>query len=241
MTMKVRKRTMQNRLEAGIRFGLLACAVLCAASLRGQERDERAGATSEAPAEGAAKDAAAEQARLEEVFREALSGATLTGRWRTIRDGVLGEEREETYSISSATKTAGDLWIIVARVQYGDKDVTLPVPVRVRWAGDTPVISVTDAGLPGLGTYTARVLVYRDVYSGAWFGPGVTGTLSGTIRRDGDQDAQKDAEKNAEKNEEASEDGRPDTSPSPQPDPDDAKEKENEEADRDETSSREAA
>jgi hypothetical protein len=38
----------------------------------------------------------------------------------------------------------------------------------VKWAGDTPVISVTDVGVPGLGTYTARVVVYGDQYAGIW-------------------------------------------------------------------------
>ncbi len=124
---------------------------------------------------------AGELSALEKKFAETLSGATLRGRWCLVKGDKLGEEKEEQYAIRSATKVAGDVWLIGARIQYGGKDVTLPVPVKVFWAGDTPVISVTDLGLPGLGSYTARVMVYQGLYSGTWFGPGHSGLLSGSI------------------------------------------------------------
>ena len=62
--------------------------------------------------------------------------------------------------------------------------MTLPVPVRLEWAGDTPVVSVTDLGLPGLGTYTARVAFYRDLYAGMWWGSSHGGNMFGKIERD---------------------------------------------------------
>ena len=120
---------------------------------------------------------------LEEKFVSALTGATLAGRWRLVKDGKLGQEADERYSISSVQKLAGDLWLIGARIQYGGKDVTLPVPVRVNWAGDTPVISVTKAAIPGLGTYTARVLVYEGSYAGTWSASDHQGFLSGLLER----------------------------------------------------------
>ena len=123
------------------------------------------------------------RAELEKRFSDTLTGATLIGRWRLVKDGGLGEEREEKYSISAATKVGGDLWLITARIQYAGKDVTVPVPVKVLWAGDTPIVTVTDAGIPGLGTYTARVMFYRDLYTGTWFGPGHGGLMSGSITR----------------------------------------------------------
>ena len=144
---------------------------------------ERPDAESKAQREGPQRSTKKTQDELEAEFKKTLTGATMTGRWRTVKDGKLSEEREEKYSVTSATKAGQNLWIILARVQYGEKDVTLPVPVTVLWAGDTPIISVTDAGLPGLGTYTARVMIYRDLYSGTWFGPNVAGFLSGTIER----------------------------------------------------------
>ncbi|HVR75344.1 MAG TPA: hypothetical protein VMT52_13490 [Planctomycetota bacterium] len=127
---------------------------------------------------------------LEEKFASTMSGATLAGKWRLVKDGKLGEEKEDKYTIRAATKVGEDLWLIGARVQYGGKDVTVPVPVKVFWAGDTPVISITNAGLPGLGTYTARVLIYDGHYTGTWSGPGHAGFLTGLITR---EEAKKDS------------------------------------------------
>jgi len=138
---------------------------------------------------GEKKQAAAEKdkkapalSELEKKFQETLSNSTLVGRWRLAKGGKLGDEKEDKYTISSVTKVgSADLWVIGARIQYGGKDVTLPVPVKVYWAGDTPVISITNAGIPGLGTYTARVMVYGDYYTGTWSAPDHAGFLSGCI------------------------------------------------------------
>jgi hypothetical protein len=109
------------------------------------------------------KDAATEQARLEREFEQTLTGATLTGKFAT-GDKVA----EDRYTILKASRVAGETWVIQTRIQYGKRDITVPVPVTVKWAGDTPVITLTDAGIPGLGTFTARVLFYRGQYAGTW-------------------------------------------------------------------------
>ncbi|MBI4660416.1 MAG: SUMF1/EgtB/PvdO family nonheme iron enzyme [Verrucomicrobia bacterium] len=126
---------------------------------------------------------AADRADLEQKFKETLSNSVLVGRWCLVKDGKLGEEREEKYTIRTVNKAGEDLWLIFARVQYGEKDVTLPVPVQVKWAGDTPVISITNLGLPGLGTYTARVVIYDRTYAGTWSGPNYGGLLHGIIEK----------------------------------------------------------
>ena len=53
--------------------------------------------------------------------------------------------------------------------------------VEVGWGHS--VVSVTDLGLPGLGTYTARVVFYRDSYAGMWWGGKHGGNLFGRIER----------------------------------------------------------
>lgn len=134
------------------------------------------------------KTATRSQVELEQKFRETFTNATLVGRWRLSgKDGKLGEAREETYSVQSVTKASKDVWLFNGvRVKYGGKDVTLPVPIpmKVLWAGDTPVISVTNLAFPGLGTYTARVMVYRGIYTGAWFASDHGGSMSGQITND---------------------------------------------------------
>jgi len=53
-------------------------------------------------------------------------------------------------------------------MQYRDRDIPLPLPVTIKWAGDTPIITLTDLSIPGMGTYTARVILYRDQSAGTW-------------------------------------------------------------------------
>jgi hypothetical protein len=119
------------------------------------------------------------QTALENEFQRTMTNATMAGHY------TLGDDKpphEDKYTITSATKVPlTDKWVITSRIQYGEHDVTVPIIVPVKWAGDTPVIEVTDLSIPGLGTYTARVLVYRDHYAGTWSGGDHGGHLYGKI------------------------------------------------------------
>jgi hypothetical protein len=123
---------------------------------------------------------AASQESLEKKFEETLSGAVLEGSF-TINGRESERLRTERYEIHSVMKLAGDIWTFNVRIQYGDHDVTLPVPVRVEWAGDTPVVSLTDADIPGLGTFSARVLFYQGQYAGTWSHGETVGNQFGRI------------------------------------------------------------
>ncbi len=137
------------------------------------------------PSEGrtAPMAAAPENAALEKQFKELLTDAVFVGRWCLVKDGAMGEEQDEKYTIHGASKVGGEVWLIHARVQYGRRDLVVPIPVKVKWAGDTPIISITDLGIPGLGTYTARVVVYGGTYAGTWSGGNHAGLLHGIIRK----------------------------------------------------------
>jgi len=111
------------------------------------------------------KDAASEQERLEKAFAEKMTGSTLVGRFSSNKSDKIHQDR---YTIAKVSKLAGDVWIWQARIQYGEHDVDVPVPVKMMWAGDTPVITLTDAGVPGMGKFTVRILFYRDEYAGTW-------------------------------------------------------------------------
>jgi len=123
----------------------------------------------------------------EAAFAEMMDKAVLKGSWQmTSGEGLVGKKplsdpKPESYAIEGASKVIGDHWIITARIRFADKDVTIPVPVRVVWAGDTPVITVDSTKIPMLGEYSARVMVYRNFYAGTWFGKGYGGVLSGQI------------------------------------------------------------
>ena len=92
----------------------------------------------------------------------------------------------EKYTLGEVKKLAGNMWLIPARIQYGEHDVTLPITVPIQWAGDTPVIVVDNVGLPGFGTVSARVMFFADHYAGYWKHGEHGGHLFGIIRRDGE-------------------------------------------------------
>src|SRR5438105_680740 len=119
----------------------------------------------------------------ERQFKEMLENSTLKGTWQVVGpEGLAGkaplsEAKPDTYTIGKVSKASDDYWIINARVQYADKDVGIPVTVRVVWAEDTAIITLDKMALPGLGMYSARVMVYRGFYAGTWFGTNYGGVL----------------------------------------------------------------
>jgi len=112
-------------------------------------------------------------------FERMMNGAALVG--HSTLDGKDGLSGEERYSIDRVSKLTGDVWMFEARIKLEGHEIPVPIPVTVKWAGDTPVIEVTDLGIPGMGSYTARVVLYRDRYAGTWSGKDHGGQLFGAI------------------------------------------------------------
>ena len=157
---------------------LFALAIVLAATIATAEDPEQ---PPPPPAEDAPQ---VEMNELEKKFEKTMSGATLVGRF-TI-EGQGNDDKppaEERYVISKVTKIGEDRWLFVARI--GEAKVPVPLPLPVKWAGDTPVISVTKVSVPGMGTYTARVLIYDDHYAGTWDAGDHGGHLWGRIERAG--------------------------------------------------------
>ena len=117
-----------------------------------------------------ARGEAPERAALEREFERALSGVVFRGYYTTAGREQKQGLKEEKYTIAGVRKLEGDKWLFQVRIQYGEHDVSLPLALDVLWAGDTPVITLTDLPVPGLGTFTARVAVYRGQYAGTWDG-----------------------------------------------------------------------
>lgn len=134
----------------------------------------------------AASRPAASPAALQREFQQSMTNVELHGHFRACSDlsqhTPLSEPIAEKYSIVSAAPDEGDYWIFTARIQYSEHDVQLPIRVKVLWAGDTPIITVDQIAIPGIGVYSARVMIYRGYYCGAWFGPNYGGVMSGEIR-----------------------------------------------------------
>jgi len=115
---------------------------------------------------------------LEKEFQDAMQGVRLEG--QSTRDGQPGIS-DDKYDIEKVVKTGDDQWMIYALIERRGQTITVPLPLQIKWAGDTPVITLTDQALPGMGTYTARVLIYRGQYAGTWSGRNGGGKIFGKI------------------------------------------------------------
>jgi len=131
-----------------------------------------------------ANDVAATQAKREAAFAAMLSGATLEGNFTFTGPGRDPKKlASDKYTLGDVKKLDGKLWLIPARIQYGDKDVQLPISLPIEWALDTPVIVVDNIGLPGFGTVSARVMFFADHYAGYWQHGDAGGHLFGVVHR----------------------------------------------------------
>jgi len=123
-------------------------------------------------------------AAREAAFTAAMRKTVLVGSFTV--DGKASDEplKPERYEIESVTKASGNLWIFTARIKYGKLDTKLPITVPVEWAGDTPMVSLTNASIPGLGEeFSARVIFHDDRYAGTWQHGKVGGHMFGRIEK----------------------------------------------------------
>ena len=119
--------------------------------------------------------------QLEREFADKMRGAALVGRFTISgrEDRVATPDRYDIYSVD---KVGDDQWRFNAKI--GESGVTLPIVVRMKFVDDTPLILMTDATIPGMGTFTARVFFHGDQYAGTWFHAGRGGGhMFGKIER----------------------------------------------------------
>lgn len=121
----------------------------------------------------------AEQRRLEALFARQMSGCTMTGRFTV--DGDAAPAQPDRYTLGEVRKVRDEKWRVEAKIEYGDKSATVPLTVDVLWAGETPMIQVSNLTVPTLGTYSARVLVDGERYAGTWSGKRHGGQMFGRI------------------------------------------------------------
>jgi hypothetical protein len=121
---------------------------------------------------------------LERRFDEGMDNVSLVGRF-TVTGRDDRPAAPDRYDITSVEKVGVNQWRFNARI--GELDVSLPVVVTMEWAGDTPMITITDLSIPTLGTFTARVFFYGERYAGTWQHGKVGGHMFGRIVRRGEQ------------------------------------------------------
>lgn len=118
----------------------------------------------------------------ERAFSDRMQNASLVGKFT-----LAGREERaavpDRYDLSGVDKVGDGLWRFNVRMRHSGVDVTLPVTVPIQWVGDTPMIVMTDYAIPGLGSFSARVLFDGNQYSGTWSNPKMGGLMYGRIEK----------------------------------------------------------
>lgn len=115
---------------------------------------------------------------LEKRFQESLNNVTLSGTF--IEDGIA-EVSEDRYVIERVSKSSGDTWKFQVRLEFNQKEMKISVPAEVKWAGDTPVIVLSNFPLPGAGMIDARIVLSNSRYAGTWMGKKHGGKMFGNV------------------------------------------------------------
>ncbi len=119
-----------------------------------------------------------------DAFAESMRNVRLKGHFTVVSQGKTRTAQEEEYTIKSVKKLPkGDQWLFQARIRYGRVDMTVPLVLNVKWAGATPVIALDSLTIPGLGTFSARVLFHGKRYVGTWQHDDKGGHLYGVLEK----------------------------------------------------------
>ncbi|HXB72199.1 MAG TPA: hypothetical protein VNY05_28435 [Candidatus Acidoferrales bacterium] len=114
----------------------------------------------------------------EKQFQESMTNVTLTGFF------TVGDEpatHEDSYLIERVTKVKDDLWSFDARISYNKREFKATVEVPVKWAGETPVLTLSNYLIKGQGVFSARILIYNAMYAGTWGAQDHGGKMFGKI------------------------------------------------------------
>ena len=121
-------------------------------------------------------------------FEKTLNNALMVGQFTF--DGKDVPPIKESYTIHSVKKMSqGDYWIFNARIKYGKTDITLPMPLQVKWAEGKPVIYLDNVTIPGLGTFSSYTIIDGNKYAGTLQHGDIGGHMFGTIERNASKDS----------------------------------------------------
>jgi len=133
----------------------------------------------------------------ENAFAAKLEGAKLIGKFTLSSAQGESAAQADNYSVSELERAGDNTWIFHYTMSYGKgpdgPKVTVPIPVKVEWAGDTPVLTMTKQTVEGLGTFSVRVMIYQDLYAGTWDNGTLGGHMWGRVVQQKDLEANNQA------------------------------------------------
>jgi hypothetical protein len=122
----------------------------------------------------------------EREFADRMTGSSLIGQF-TVDGRETEAGRADRYDLERVQKVGDNLWQFTARIGDSGLSAAIPLAVPMQWVGDTPLIVLTDFGVPGMGSFTARVFFHGDRYAGTWQSARAGGHMFGRIVPAGSQ------------------------------------------------------
>lgn len=129
------------------------------------------------------------QEDLDRWLTEKLANCVFSGSYSVTQGADEKSAVMEKYAISRVTKVNDTSWLFAAKWQIQGKEFPIAIPLTILWAGKTPVITLEEVTIPGLGTFSSRVLIHEDWYAGTWSHGKVGGHLWGRIEHPGKPEA----------------------------------------------------
>lgn len=165
-------------------FLLLAGGLLLGSSTAVLAQDATSPATDKAPQadkSAAKKEAGQNRDKLRKALSEALTGATLVGYFTVDGDAADKPPKPDRYTLTSVTPGKGDYFTFL----YMHQGLPIPLSLKVLWAGDTPVLTLEEFTIAGMGTFSARLMfrLKHDRYAGTWQHGKTGGLMFGRIER----------------------------------------------------------
>lgn len=137
--------------------------------------------STEAPAPEKKKaPAAADRAAAEQALSKMLTGATLIGNFTIDAEKPVDPTqllKPDRYELATVNKVKDDIWLFV----YVHKGVPIPLTLKVLWAGKTPVLTLDEFTIAGMGTFSARLMFHDQRYAGTWQHGNKGGLMFGKI------------------------------------------------------------
>lgn len=112
-------------------------------------------------------------------FTKQLSGSTLVGQFTTDDAPADKAMKPDRYQLATVNHVKDNSFLFV----YVHKGVPIPLTLKVLWAGTTPVITLDDFTIAGMGTFSARVMFHGDRYAGTWQHGKKGGLMFGKIEK----------------------------------------------------------
>jgi len=121
--------------------------------------------------------------KAEKAFAEKMKGVALVGQF-TVDGSENHDTKSERYEIYNVTKLDGNNWLFMTGIQYGKTNTKVPITLPVYFSDEkTPVITLENLTIPGMGTFTSRVMFYGDRYVGTWQHGQVGGHMFGKLEK----------------------------------------------------------